>query len=213
MAHAFVAGGASSDSERDISVGGVSVVPTDIFDAIDYTALGHLHGRHTLTDRIRYSGSPIAYSFSEATHRKGSWLVELGADGFERADFVPAPVPRRLARIRGDLDLLLRDERYVDHEASWVQAVITDPVRPPQAMERLRSRFPHTLVLSFEPTGGSPTGSPTARSVVGRSDHDITIDFVTDVRGAPPSAAEAALLRDACESCRQAEDPDLVVSG
>ena len=213
MAHAFVAGGAPSDSERDITVGGVSVVPTDIFDAVDYTALGHLHGRHTLTESIRYSGSPIAYSFSEATHHKGSWLVELGAGGFERADFVSAPVPRRLARICGDLDTLLRDERYVDQEDCWVQAVITDPVRPPQAMERLRTRFPHTLILSFEPTGGLPAGSPTARSVVGRSDHDITVDFVTDVRGTPPSQAESALLLDACDSCRQTAGPDLVVTG
>ena len=79
LAHAFVAGAEPSDSERDISVGGVSIVPTSVFDGIDYAALGHLHGRHTLTDSIRYSGSPLAYSFSEATHRKGSWLVELGA--------------------------------------------------------------------------------------------------------------------------------------
>ena len=82
LAHAFVAGGESSESERDISVGGVSIVPTSLFDGVDYTALGHLHGRHTLTETIRYSGSPMAYSFSEAEHRKGSWLVELDAAGF-----------------------------------------------------------------------------------------------------------------------------------
>ncbi len=79
LAHAFVAGGVASESERDISVGGISVVPLELFDGIDYTALGHLHGRATLSDIVRYSGSPIAYSFSEADHVKGSWLVDLGA--------------------------------------------------------------------------------------------------------------------------------------
>ena len=78
LAHAFVAGGLPSDSERDISVGGISVVPLELFDGIDYTALGHLHGRATLSDTVRYSGSPLAYSFSEADHVKGSWLVDLG---------------------------------------------------------------------------------------------------------------------------------------
>src|SRR3546814_18907762 len=76
---------------------------------MDYVALGHLHGRHTLTDSIRYSGSPLAYSFSEADHRKGSWLVELDAQGFRTAEFVDAPVPRRLARITGTIADLLED--------------------------------------------------------------------------------------------------------
>src|SRR4051812_5961702 len=81
LAHAFVAGAQPSESERDISVGGVSLVPTSTFEGVDYAALGHLHGRHTLTETVRYSGSPLAYSFSEAGQVKGSWLVELDAGG------------------------------------------------------------------------------------------------------------------------------------
>ena len=212
MAHAFVAGGNASDSERDISVGGVSLVPTSVFESVDYAALGHLHGRHTLTDTIRYSGSPLAYSFSETNHLKGSWVVELGRDGFERADFVEAPVPRRLAQVRGDLDDLLNDPRHTDKEGCWVQAVITDALRPTQAMERLRSRFPHTLILSFEPTGGSGAAVPAGKPLTGRSDHEIALDFVSDVRGAPATEAEAALLLDACDSCRHGSDADQVVS-
>ncbi|HJR36899.1 MAG TPA: exonuclease SbcCD subunit D [Nocardioidaceae bacterium] len=211
MAHAFVAGGNASDSERDISVGGVSLVPTSVFTPVDYAALGHLHGRHTLSETIRYSGSPLAYSFSEADHRKGSWLVELGRDGFERADFVEAPVPRRLARIRGDLEDLLQDPRHADKEDCWVQAVITDPVRPTQAMERLRSRFPHTLVLSFEPAGGADRTAPVATALTGRSDHEIALDFVAEVRGTPADEAESALLLDACDSYRHGSDADQAV--
>src|SRR4051794_35704540 len=148
LAHAFVAGAQPSESERDISVGGVSLVPTSVFDGIDYTALGHLHGRHTLTDSVRYSGSPLAYSFSEAGHTKGSWLVDLGADGSTTAEFIEAPVPRRLARVRGSLDDLLHDLTITEHEDAWLHATLTDATRPLQAMDRLRSRFPHTLVIA-----------------------------------------------------------------
>ena len=213
MAHAFVAGGDASDSERDISVGGVSMVPRSLFDGVDYAALGHLHGRHTLSETVRYSGSPLAYSFSETHHLKGSWLVELGKGGFERADFVEAPVPRRLARISGDLEDLLQAPRHSEAEDCWVQAVITDPVRPTQAMERLRSRFPHTLVLSFEPTGGATPVVPAGGPLTGRSDHEIALDFVAAVRGTPANDAEAALLLDACDSCRHGSDADQVVGG
>ena len=91
LAHAFVAGHPdaagrmASDSERDISVGGIQIAPTSLFTGVDYAALGHLHGRQTLTETVRYSGSPLAYSFSEAAQTKGSWLVDLGADGVSSA--------------------------------------------------------------------------------------------------------------------------------
>ena len=102
LAHAFVTGGESSESERDISVGGSAQVSASVFDGVDYAALGHLHGRWAITDRVRYSGSPLAYSFSEEHHVKGSWLVDLREDGVA-AEFVEAPVPRRLARVRWDV--------------------------------------------------------------------------------------------------------------
>jgi exonuclease SbcD len=126
LAHAFVAGGQPSESERDISVGGVSRVSTSVFDGVDYAALGHLHGAQTLTDRVRYSGSPLAYSFSETHQTKGSWLVDLAADGSVTAELVEAPVPRRLARITGDLETLLADPDLDHAEACWVHVTITD---------------------------------------------------------------------------------------
>ena len=206
MAHAFVAGCAPSDSERDISVGGVSMVSSSVFEGVDYTALGHLHGPHVLSDRVRYSGSPLAYSFSEADQRKGSWLVDLGRDGHVAAEFVEAPVPRRLAVLRGGLEELLADPELARHEGAWVQATLTDDLRPARAMARLRERFPHALALLFEPTTPTPGCAPAAPAV-GRSDHDVTLDFVADLRGTPATEAEAALLREAVDSC--CVDPDL----
>jgi exonuclease SbcD len=214
MAHAFVAGDSdagtamASDSERDISVGGVQLAPTGLFAGVDYTALGHLHGRHTLSDSVRYSGSPLAYSFSEARHTKGSWLVELGRDGVERADFVAAPVPRALRSLRGRLDDLLRDPVLADAEDAWVQATLTDARRPLHAMERLRSRFPHALLLAFEPDGAPRTRGPVLPRVDGRSDLDVALGFVAEVRELEATTEEALLLQLACDSCRINDDRD-----
>ncbi len=206
MAHAFVAGGLPSDSERDIAVGGVSVVPTSLFDGVDYTALGHLHGRAALTETVRYSGSPVAYSFSEAAHVKGSWLVDLDASGVAEVDFVEAPVARPLARLTGTLEELLTSARFAGDEDSWVQATLTDAVRPVRAMEQLRARFPHALALHFAPVGGGPSAArPSTR---GRTPHEISLDFVRHVRTAPATEEESELLRVALECC--SEDPDLV---
>jgi len=212
LAHAFVAGCAPSDSERDISVGGVSMVSSSLFDGIDYTALGHLHGAQQLSATVRYSGSPLAYSFSEAGHVKGSWLIELGSAGVSDSEFVPAPVPRPLARLRGSLDELLGDPDLSVHEGSWVQATLTDAVRPLRAMDRLRERFPHTLVLAFAPEGAPLPGTPRLPTA-GLGDHEIALAFVEELRGAPATADESVLLREACEASRDDPADALVSSG
>ncbi|GIH99261.1 exonuclease SbcCD subunit D [Planobispora takensis] len=204
LAHAFVTGGQASDSERDISVGGVAHVPVGVFDGADYAALGHLHGRQRMTESVRYSGSPIAYSFSELGQVKGSWLVDLGPDGFAGAEFVEAPVPRRLGRLSGRLEDLLTAEEHADHEDRWLQVVLTDPVRPKGAMERLRTRFPHTLTLSFEPEGGVREQVTRARTA-GRPEIEVALDFVREVRGEAADAEETLLLQQAVEACRTKE--------
>ncbi|WP_139983481.1 exonuclease SbcCD subunit D [Nocardioides litoris] len=216
LAHAFVAGAQPSDSERDISVGGVARVPTSVFDGVDYVALGHLHGPHVLADHVRYSGSPLAYSFSEAGHRKGSWLVDLDAAGAAHATWVEAPVPRPLARLRGTLDDLLADPAHAPAEDAWVEVTLTDARRPAQAMDRLRRRFPHTLLLGFD-TGRPVVGAAPAMASRGRRDHDVAREFVTELRGSAPTGAEGALLDLAVDACcgldaADGERPDTLVA-
>ncbi len=205
MAHAFVVGAAGCDSERDISVGGVESVGLDTFNGIDYTALGHLHGRQSLSPAVRYSGSPLAYSFSEADHRKGSWLVDLTSGGLGSVEFVPAPVPRSLSLLRGDLESLLSDPAHAGAERDWVQATVTDAQRPRQAMERIRQRFPNALLLKFEPAGGGASDTGSTGRVLGRTDREILVGFFDDMRGSPPDTDESELLQAACDACRISE--------
>ncbi|MFF8657666.1 exonuclease SbcCD subunit D [Streptomyces huasconensis] len=203
LAHAFVSGGQVSDSERDITVGGVAAVPAAVFEGVDYAALGHLHGSQTLGPRVRYSGSPLPYSFSEADHRKSMWLVDLGPEGQIEAERVDCPVPRTLARLRGTLDDLLADPALARHEEAWVEATLTDAVRPDDPMARLCARFPHTLSLVFDPDRAPDDPDVSyAQRLQGRSDQEIAEDFVAHVRGAGPDTHEQAVLRSAFDAVR-----------
>jgi exonuclease SbcD len=202
MAHGWVTGGAASESERDITVGGVAQVPADTFAGFSYAALGHLHGQQTLAGHLRYSGSPLPYSFSEAAHRKGSWLVELDAEGVARAERVPAPTYRKLSLLRGRLADLLGSSAYSKYEQDFVSVTLTDPSRPEGPMDALRARFPYVLVLAFEPEGAVPDGRGYRARVAGRDDQAIAEEFIQHVRNAPASDGERRLLADAFEAVR-----------
>ena len=202
MAHGWVTGGTASESERDITVGGVGQVPAELFDGFGYVALGHLHGQQTIAPHLRYSGSPLPYSFSEASHRKGSWLVELDGAGAAHAEQVPAPTHRRLSVLRGRLADLLGSPAYAAHQDDFVSVTLTDPSRPEGAMDALRARFPHVLVLAFEPEGAVPDGRGYRARVAGRDDESIAAEFVRHVSHAPPTAGEKRLLRRAFEAVR-----------
>jgi DNA repair protein SbcD/Mre11 len=205
MAHGWVTGGAASDSERDITVGGVGQVPAEVFGGFSYVALGHLHGQQTIAGQLRYSGSPLPYSFSEASHHKGSWLVELDREGTARAERVPAPVYRRLSVLRGRLPDLLGSAAYTTYQGDFVSVALTDPSRPEGAMDALRARFPHILVLTFEPEGAEPDGLGYRARVAGRDDLAVATEFVRHVRNTPPTEGERRLLNQAFEAVRTAE--------
>lgn len=201
LAHAFVVGGEASESERDIRVGGVDHAPAGVFDGIDYVALGHLHGPQRITDTIRYSGSPLAYSFSEARHAKSSALIDLDDDGPARVTLIPAPVPRRMTDLSGELDQVLAT---TGHDDDWVRVTVTDPQRPDDLYRRVKSRFPHALVIQHQP----PATALTRRSAEigpGRDPLEVVADFITHVGGAAPTEAEADVLRQAYEQVMAAE--------
>ena len=198
LAHAFVTGGAPSASERTIAVGGIEQVPMSVFDGVDYVALGHLHGPQRLAENLRYSGSPLAYSFSEARHRKSVWLLDLDAHGLAGVERRELPVPRPLATVTGTLADLLSDRAHDGLVESYLSVELTDRVRPTDALRRLQERFPHAVHLDWRPAGGALAASLRySTSVRGRSDHDVACDFVDDCRGSVPTESEQALLREA----------------
>lgn len=207
LAHTFASGGISSDSERDLSIGGVGAVPLDLFDGFSYTALGHLHGRQSLSPQVRYSGSPLAYSFSEARHQKGAWLVDIGPDGVGAIEEVLWEAPRALAVLRGSLSDLVESPQHEWAEAAYCQITLTDAQRPARAMDRLRARFPHTLVLGFDPEGGTAAPAATYSSRLAEAPDDLSVccGFLEHVRGRVPDDAEKAALAASLESVRLLE--------
>jgi exonuclease SbcD len=207
VAHTFASGGISSDSERDLSIGGVGAVPLDLFDDFSYTALGHLHGRQMLSSTVRYSGSPLAYSFSEAKHVKGSWLVDVGPEGVTGVSELSWAAPRKLAVLRGGISELLESGDHAWAEDAYCQITLTDAQRPQQAMERLRARFPDTLVLGFDPQGGSAKASPSYSTRLSEAQDDLAVccGFLDHVRGRDADDAERLALTAALDNVRLRE--------
>jgi exonuclease SbcD len=205
LAHAFVGGGQPSDSERDISVGGVDLVPGAVFDGVDYVALGHLHRPQTLTPRMRYSGSPLAYSFGEAGQQKQAWLIELDASGLTDVRAVPLATPRPLTILTGTLEELLSDPGHAAAEGAFVSARLTDPVRPADPMRRLQERFPHCVHLEWAGAAAPTERRSYTELLRGRSDVEVVGEFVTRVRAVPASPAERTLLGRALAAAARTE--------
>ncbi|WP_127131803.1 exonuclease SbcCD subunit D [Georgenia sp. SYP-B2076] len=206
VAHAFVTGGAASESERDIRVGGVDSVPSGVFgpaDGLDYVALGHLHGPQRVgregTDPVmRYAGSPIAFSFSEQHHHKSTALIDLGADGVRTTQLILAPVPRPLADVSGTLEQLL-GPAFEDRAGSWLRVTVTDDVRPEQLWARVTRRFPHALVVQHQPARARERAQ--AAAVTATQDPlEVAAQFLHAAGGRAPDDAELAVLRGAYES-------------
>lgn len=215
LAHCFAAAGVvpqAAGGERDITTGGLDIVPATVFAGdetatIDYVALGHLHSRVRLAEGVRYAGAPLHYSFGETSPQRGGWLVDLDAAGLADVRWVDLSVPRRLTTIRGTLAELLADPAHEALSDDWIQAVLTDPVRQQDAMARLRTRFPHIARLEHRPEG---VRTADARSygerTAGRPDAQLIAGFLEHVRaGEGPTDAESALVADVLASVGAAE--------
>ncbi len=162
-------------------------------------ALGHIHGRAALSDRVRYSGAPLHYSFGEADKPRGAWLVELDAEGLGAVEWVDLPIPRRLVRLTGTIDDLLHSPAHAEFEDDWVAVVLTDDVRPLDAMPRLQRRFRWCAQLEHRPmTVHDDAHDSYAARIEQKSDVEIVAGFLEHVRnGRGPSRAESELMDDA----------------
>lgn len=200
ISHCFAAGvEATPHLERDIQQGGLDVVPLSVFDGMDYVALGHIHGRQQLAEGVRYAGAPLHYSFGEQDKPRGSWLIDLDAEGLADVRWLELPVPRRLVTISAPLDELLSDDRYADAESAWVRAQYTDAAPQVDPMRRLQARFPHCAMVSHTP---DVRHVPEERTYAGRvreaqSDAQLVDAFLAHVRnGVGAGETERGIIRD-----------------
>lgn len=155
LAHQFVVNGAQqperSESES-LSVGGLDNVDASAFDAFDYVALGHLHRPQRIgRDTVRYAGSPLKYSFSEARHQKSITLLDLGIKGELSIHQLPLIPLHDLREIKGPIAELLRIGRE-DPELTedYIHATLTDEEEIYDAIGQLRQVYPNLMVLDFE---------------------------------------------------------------
>lgn len=153
LAHQFVTGAATCESE-ELSVGGTDNVDVTVFEDFDYTALGHLHGPQNVgSNRVRYCGTPLKYSFSEANQHKSVTLVELGEKGHLHVELIPLTPRHDLRELRGSFAALTDRANYENTPTDdYLHILLTDEEDVPEAAGRLRAIYPNLLQLSYDNT-------------------------------------------------------------
>lgn len=152
VTHQFVTGGTRSGSE-ELSVGGTDNVDSGVFAPFDYVALGHLHGaQHIGSETIRYAGSPLKYSFSEARQHKSVTVVTLGEKGDVQVRTVALTPLRELREIRGSYDELTARSFYehTTYRSDYLHLILTDEQDVFDAMSRLRTIYPYLMTLDYD---------------------------------------------------------------
>ena len=153
LTHQFVTGSVTCDSE-ELSVGGSDNVDAAVLEAFDYVALGHIHGPQNIgSNRIRYCGTPLKYSFSESAHHKSVTLVNLGAKGSLELQLRPLQPRRDLRQLRGSF-AQLTDKGFYQGTAThdYLHIILTDEEDVPEAVGQLRVIYPNLMKLSYDNT-------------------------------------------------------------
>lgn len=197
VAHQFVTGAATSDSE-EVSVGGLDGVDASVFAPFDYVALGHLHRAQKLAGgRAAYSGSPVCYSFSECGQEKCALLVELGQKGDVRAESLPFTPVHPMTKRRGRFDDLYRAENAC---ADYVQITLTDEDDVPNAAAKLGEIYPNLMQVLYDNTRTRARQADFAALDVRRREPiELFEELFAKQNGAVMTDAQRALLRDIME--------------
>ena len=187
IAHAFVAGGIESESERPLSVGGSGTVPAAIFEDFHYVALGHLHASQEVGfQQVRYSGSPLKYSFSEIAHDKSATLVDLRADGdIHHLEEIPLTPRRDLRKLEGDLESLLTRKPAPRHRDDYLLVELSDTGALLDPMGRLREVYPNILLIERPALDhqGDGEGSTLTREDLKQDEVTLFKNFYQQVTG------------------------------
>ena len=167
LAHQFVTGSERCDSE-EVSVGGSDNVDAEVFTGFDYVALGHIHvAQRAGADHIRYCGTMLKYSFSEADHKKGVTFVRLGEKGDVTVTTRPLTPLRDMKVIRGSYEQLMDLAYYhgTDLPESYLHIILTDEEAVPEALHRLRTVYKNIMKLTYDNTRTRQQQNPLAEQV------------------------------------------------
>ena len=207
LTHQFVTGSATCESE-EISVGGSDNVDAAVFADFDYVALGHIHGpQNTGSERIRYCGTPLKYSFSESGHKKSVTVVELGEKGTFRLHTVPLIPKHDMRQVRGSYNEVSARSFYENTPVEdYLHITLTDEEDVPEAMSRLRVIYPNLMKLTYDNTRTrSNTVIESAVDVQKKSPLQLFSELYAQQNNQPMSAIQEAYLQDLIESIWEGE--------
>jgi exonuclease SbcD len=195
VGHCFVDGASECESERPLSVGGADRVGAGLFEPFTYTALGHLHGRqHQGGEHIRYSGSILKYSFSEARHHKSVTLVDIDASGLLGTRDVGLTPLRDLRIVEGSLQEILKRGQTDPRSDDFILARLNDTESILDVMAKLRSVYPNVLQMQNTGLRASARLSGVSREMLQKSHLSLFEDFFKEIHEAPLSPEQRAYM-------------------
>jgi exonuclease SbcD len=188
VVHAFVGGSTTAESERQLTVGGTDQVAASVLEGFSYVALGHLHTPQVIggAEHVRYSGTPIAYSFSE-TAPKSVVLIDMAANGACSIAAVPVPVGRGVITLTGTIEELLAPGAHPEAAELYVKAVLTDKAYVVDAKSRLLEKYPYCTDVVMKLAGTSTTIGPNDEIRSALSPRDAAEKFWDDIVNEPLS--------------------------
>jgi exonuclease SbcD len=211
--HAFVEGASKSDSERnikDIRVGGLGQTNAAVFAGADYVAMGHIHRPHSKNEikgvggtLLRYSGSPIPFSFSERDDLKQILSIEITKDGVKDSAItsIEAPQIRKMRQIEGTMDEILSDK--FEKSSDWMKVVLTDREIPVNVFDTIKRKFDHLLDLDIRTTTDGVVGrNQDGLLLQNLTPEEVTKRFVTRVTNDEPSKEISSAIDDCCADVR-----------
>jgi len=194
-----------SESEKPLSIGGTALINAAYFDAFNYTALGHLHGPQKVgTNKMRYSGSPLKYSFSETKQKKGITIVNLNAKGEVDIIFHEFKPRRDFRIIKGELKELM-DEKVsrLENREDYIKVVLTDKGELLDPMAKLRSVYPNVMELVREDRLKTTSSSSIATNVKEKSTFKLFDSFYEDITGEKCSIESIEVIKKVIEKAER----------
>ncbi len=206
IAHCFLAGGEVSESERPLSIGGADQVSPEHFKNFSYAALGHLHGpQFRGAPHIRYSGSPLKYSFSEERQRKSVTLVELDAAGEATIEQIPLTPRHDMRTLEGSLAELLAAGQDDPRRDDYLLVRLSDTHAILDVMSKLREVYPNVLHLERPGLMARGDGLEVSRDRLKKGEMSMFEDFFTQVNGKALSEEQAKIVTDTLDSLHREE--------